>query len=78
MTSEHQPGPELWGETEKLTVHLSSLLLKIPNGQIYDDKVIAGSPGDLVVRLCMRGSDHPFLLLVQAGAEKQSHQGTGG
>lgn len=77
MTLEHQPGPELWRETVKLTVHLSSLLLKIPNRQIYADKVIAGSPGDPVVRLCTRGSDHPLLLLVQAGAEQQSHQGTG-
>lgn len=65
MTLEHQSGSELWGETAKLTVHLSSLLLKTPNGQIDADKVIAGSPGDPVVRLCTRGSDHPFLLLVQ-------------
>lgn len=49
MTLEHQSGSELWGETVKLTVHLSSLLLKTPKGQIDADNVIAGSPGDPVV-----------------------------
>lgn len=74
MTSEHQPGPELWGATVKLTVHLSALLLEIPNGQIYGDKVIAGSPGETVYERLRPPTPPPG-----AGrAEQQSHQGTGG